>query len=60
MNTIKFLLLAYTSYKHAKKHGTSYNAVTIAGVPQCTLFIALDREAWRVTQFAIETNLLKG
>jgi len=59
MQTIRFFMLALTAYKHAKLHGSSYLVLDNSGVTQLALFIALDREAWRVTQFAIETKLLK-
>jgi hypothetical protein len=52
--TLRFLWLAYKGYVAAKEHGSSYSAVTVHGIPQVCLFIGIGREAWRISQRAIQ------
>lgn len=52
---IKFLWMAWRAYKRAKKDGgVQYAAVCWRGVPQVTILCAMGREAWRLSQTAIE------
>ena len=52
--TLKFLWLAYRGYKTAKKHGSSYSAIANHGVPHICIFVGIGREAWRISQRALE------
>ena len=52
--TIRFLWVAYLSYKRAGEKGAHYSAlVSSAGVPHTTILIATGREAWRVSMIAM-------
>jgi hypothetical protein len=53
--TIQVLYSAYRAHKLAKLGiGSGYSALTVNGVPQVACYVAVGREAWRVTQIAIE------
>ena len=56
IETLQFLWLAYWSYRAAKKtNGLCYRAwVNSSGVPVVAVFIGVGREAWRISQRAIE------
>ena len=55
MTVLRFLQLAYRAYLGAQKHGTYYCALTTRhGVPKICVFVGVGREAWRVSQRAIE------
>jgi hypothetical protein len=49
-----FLSVALKAYWNARRNGSSYSAITHHGVPQCAVFVALGREAWRVSLRAAE------
>jgi hypothetical protein len=52
---IRFLWLAHHAYLQAQKHGgTWYCAVTSHGVPTICIFVGIGRDAWRISQHAIE------
>lgn len=53
---VRFFWLAYKVYAKAKVTGTNYAALTHRGVPQIACFVGVGREAWRVTEFAIEVK----
>ncbi len=50
---------AYRAYRIAQKSGSSYVAITSHGVPQIACFMAIGRDAWRVSQRAVEEYQLK-
>lgn len=54
MNFLFFMWAAIRAYRLAKRGGSSYVAVTNCGVPQIAVFCAIGRDAWRVSQRAIE------
>ena len=55
IEAIKFAIFAFRAYRAAKRTGgVQYGAVTRHGVPQVVLLCATDREAWRISQCAIE------
>jgi hypothetical protein len=52
---LRFVFLAWRAYWRAKETGrVTYSAITRRGVPYCCIFIGVGREAWRVSQRAIE------
>ena len=54
MKWLLTMFAAHRAYKMACKNGSAYVGLTSRGVPYVACFIALDREAWRVSQRAIE------
>jgi hypothetical protein len=48
-----FLRIAWKAWNNAKSNGTAYAAVEKHGVPCLTMLVAVDREAWRVSNMAI-------
>lgn len=55
LNTLRFLKVALFLYRRAKEKGLGYCALTnSSGVPEVVVFVGIGREAWRVTQRAIE------
>lgn len=55
---IRFAWIAFATYRRAVTGtGISYSAVTENGVPQLGVMVAVDREAWRVTNLALEAAL---
>lgn len=55
MKLIYTLLAAYRAYRIATRNGApSYVALSRHGVPFVACFVALDREAWRVSVRAVE------
>lgn len=60
MRFILTLFVAARAYRIAcRNNNTGYFAITSTGVPQIACFIGLDREAWRITQEAIDGARLK-
>jgi hypothetical protein len=52
--TIRFLWVAYLTYRRAGDRGSSYSAlVSVGGVPHTTILVATGREAWRVSTIAM-------
>ena len=52
---IRFVVLAWRGYRNAIKTGRPfYGAIVSHGVPQTCFYVATGREAWRVSQTAIE------
>jgi hypothetical protein len=55
MDAVKFVFLAWRAYWRARETGrVTYSAVTWRGVPKCCIFVAVGRDAWRVSQRAIK------
>lgn len=55
MKAIRFVLLAWRAYQQAERTSRpQYSAIVIAGVPQVCIFVAVGREAWRISQRAFE------
>jgi hypothetical protein len=55
IEAIRFLWLAWGAYRDAKKRGgVTYSAILCRDVPQVAIFVGLGREAWRISQKAIE------
>lgn len=59
MRLLWFLFIAIRAYRRAGEAGSAYAALTINGMPQVACFVATGREAWRVSQRAIEEFELK-
>ena len=60
MNFLRFVAVCWKAWKKINKgHQTIYVAVVKRGVPNVALFVGVGREAWRVTQFAIEAKRVK-
>lgn len=59
MQLIEFMVAAYRAYQGAKAHGSAYTAVVSHGVPKVCVFVGIGREAWRVSQRAIQEYELK-
>jgi hypothetical protein len=53
LNLLQYLYCCYRAYKSPNK--LTYFALEYRGVPCLTVAIGRDREAWRVSQFAIES-----
>lgn len=53
----RFLWLALVAYRAAKPSGTHYAAMTRHGVPQICIFVGVGREAWRISQRAVEERV---
>lgn len=52
---LRFMFLAWRAYWRAKDtNRVTYSAITRHGVPQCCIFIGVGRNAWKVSQRAIE------
>lgn len=52
---LRFLFLALETYYRARRSGKPcYAALTVHGVPKVCVFVAIGREAWRVSQYAVE------
>lgn len=53
---IRFLRIALIAYRACKTEGggTHYAAVIRRGVPEVAIFVGVGREAWRISQRAIE------
>lgn len=52
---VRFIRLCCFAYFKAKEHGTHYAALASRhGVPTLCCFVGIGRDAWRVTQKAIE------
>lgn len=58
MRFLKFVTVCWFAWK-ATRRGEKLIYVTVSkhGVPSCAMFVGYDREAWRVTQFAMESKL---
>lgn len=54
MNLCRFLWIALRAYRVAKINGSHYVALTAHGVPQVAVFVGVGREAWRISQRAVE------
>jgi|HubBroStandDraft_6_1064221.scaffolds.fasta_scaffold520579_1 hypothetical protein len=61
IETLHFLWLAFSTYRAAKKGGgLCYRAwANSHGVPVVAVFIGVGREAWRVSQRAIEDHQVR-
>jgi len=56
----RFLRIALRAYRQARKcQGVYYAAIEKNGVPEQALFVAMGREAWRVSVRAAEEFQLK-
>jgi hypothetical protein len=51
--------LAYRASLKMGDNGASYSALTLRGVPHITLLLGQGREAWRISQFAIDVQAVK-
>lgn len=51
---LESLIVFIKAYRGAKKSGSHYVAATSHGVPQIACFFALRRDAWRVSQRAVQ------
>ena len=51
--------LAFLAYLNTSTHGASYNAFTHYGAPYLVLLIGKGREAWRISQFAIDVEAVR-
>ena len=61
MNFLQFAFVCWKAWKQLKRVGISYStAIDRYGVPRMALFVAWDREAWRVVQYAVESHLARG
>jgi hypothetical protein len=54
MQALRFALAAWRAYRLALKHGSAYVGIANHGIPEVTCFVAVGREAWRVSKRAIE------
>lgn len=54
IDLIIFFYTAYRAYRLARHSGHAYAASTSHGVPQIACFVATGRDAWRVSQRAVE------
>lgn len=56
IEAVQFLWLAWGAYRQARRQPnvTIYSAITRHGVPHVCIFVGVGREAWRVSQRAIE------
>ncbi len=53
IDLLKFLRMALMAYSEAKNHsGIHYIGSLRNGVCNCCIFVAVGREAWRVSEFA--------
>ncbi len=53
MTLLQYLYCCYRAYRNPEK--LTYFVLSYRGVPCLTVAIGRDREAWRVSQFAIES-----
>jgi hypothetical protein len=60
MTALHFIRLCWQAWRVMKTHQCAYVVSNAAGVPNLALFVARDREAWRVVQYALESGLAKG
>lgn len=49
-----FLQMAWRAYKLARENGTAYVGVEDKGVVQLAIFIGVGREAWRISERALQ------
>ena len=55
MNGAQFLILAWRAYRRAVTNGKpQYVAVITHNVPQVAMFVAVGREAWKISNLAVE------
>ena len=55
ISTIRFLWLAWRTYRSMRSSGNpQYAAMCYRGVPQVCVFIGAGRQAWRISQLAVE------
>jgi hypothetical protein len=59
MNVLHFLRICWQAWRTLKRKRMAYVVCEAHGVPAVALFVARDREAWRVVQYAVETGLAK-
>jgi hypothetical protein len=59
MNALRFIHLCWQSWRTLKRRRVAYVVCEEHGVPALAMFVARDREAWRVVQYALETGLAK-
>ncbi len=55
IEAIRFLYIAWEAYRGAQRDGQlRYRGITRNGVPHTVIFVGVGREAWRITQRAVE------
>lgn len=55
IESIRFVVLAWRAYQQARRMGRpQYSALTTHGIPQVCIFVGVGREAWRISQWAIQ------
>jgi len=59
VNALHFITICWRAWKTLRACPVAYVTVNRSGVPNLALFVARDREAWRVVQYAVETGLVK-
>ena len=52
--------VAYRAYLKLGDHGASYSALMRMGVPHTTILLGKGRDAWRISQFAVDVEAVKG
>jgi hypothetical protein len=60
---VRFLKLVYLAWRACRRKGPEdviFVSLASRGVPQVTMLIGFDREAWRVSQIAIESSALRA
>lgn len=56
---IQFVRVAWSAYRLAKRSGFGYACMKAHGVPVLTVMVALNRDAWLVTERVIDRYGLK-
>lgn len=52
---LRFMYVAFKAYNGVRKTNKAYyTALLYNGVPCVAMYVALDREAWRISRIAIE------
>jgi hypothetical protein len=54
MNFLLTMWSAYKAYRYAREFGSGCVILTLYGVPQVACFLAIGREAWKVSQLATQ------
>ena len=63
MTLLQYIIVCWRMWSELKKQSYGYLTITPpSGIPTLAVFMARDREAWQVTQFAIENgfNAVEG
>lgn len=57
MNFLLYIYCCVKAYRNARRRklSCSYFALTSNGVPHTAVYMALGREAWRISHIAVET-----